>query len=178
MSSPLRILTAKRTAAVAAQLADLGRQTFHEAFAAQNTPDDMAQYLAETFAPGKQLVELQDNDTIFFLAQMQQEPVGYAKLHLRSGLGAEPGTDVSQRAEIQRLYVLEDWIGTGLGATLMRRCLDEARQRGCRAVVLGVWEKNQRAIEFYRRFGFKEIGRTEFQLGSDRQTDLVLRKGL
>ncbi|WP_162910840.1 GNAT family N-acetyltransferase [Hymenobacter oligotrophus] len=178
MSSPLRITTAKRSAATAAQLAELGRRTFHEAFAAQNTPEDMAEYLAQTFGPDKQLAELQAPNATFFLAMLQQEPVGYAKLIVPSALGAEPGADVSTRAEIQRLYVLEDWIGTGLGASLMRRCIEEARQRGCRSVVLGVWEKNTRAIEFYRRFGFKQIGGVDFKLGQDLQHDIIMRKGL
>lgn len=178
MTSPLRLLVAKRSAATAAQLAALGRQTFHETFAAQNSPEDMAAYLDAHFSPEAQLAELQDADTIFLLAQMVQEVVGYAKLRLHSTLGLEPDKTPEDRLEVERLYVLEDWIGTGLGATLMRRIIEEARQQKARAVVLGVWEKNTRAIEFYRRFGFKPIGQHAFVLGQDVQTDLILRKGL
>ncbi|MCC3157789.1 GNAT family N-acetyltransferase [Hymenobacter sp. 15J16-1T3B] len=178
MSSPLRIVPAKRTAATAAQLAEFGRQTFQDTYAAQNTAEDMALYVAENFGPEQQLAELQDPNTIFFLALMQQQLVGYAKLTIGSGLGAEPGADVRNRAELQRLYVQEDWQGTGLGASLLRRCLDETRQRGCRSLVLSVWEKNEKAQEFYRRKGFKQIGETEFRVGNDVQTDYVLRRGL
>ncbi|RTQ53262.1 GNAT family N-acetyltransferase [Hymenobacter gummosus] len=178
MSSPLRIIAAKRTAAIAAQLAEFGRQTFSDTYAAQNRPEDMAEYLAEHFGPEQQLAELQDANTVFFLALMQQQLVGYAKLYVGSGLGAEAGADVRTRAELQRLYVQEDWQGTGLGAALLRRCLDEARQRGCRTLVLSVWEKNEKAQEFYRRKGFKQIGETEYRVGQDVQNDFILRKGL
>ncbi|MBW3129244.1 GNAT family N-acetyltransferase [Hymenobacter profundi] len=178
MSLPLRILVAKRTPETAAKLAALGRQTFHETFAADNTPTDMDAYLAATFGPEQQLSELQDPNVIFLLAQMQQELVGYAMLRLKSDLGLESGKPVDNRLEIARLYVREDWVGTGLGATLMRRTLEEARAHKCRTVVLGVWERNTRAIGFYQRFGFKEIGQHAFTLGSDVQTDLILRKGL
>lgn len=178
MSSPLRIVPAKRTAAVAAQLAEFGRQTFHDTYAAQNTPEDMAAYLAEHFGPEQQLAELQDPNTVFFLALMQQELVGYAKLYVGSALGAEAGTDVRNRAELQRLYVQQDWQGTGLGAALLRRVLDEARQRGCRSLLLSVWEKNEQAQEFYRRKGFKQIGTTDYRVGQDVQNDFILRKGL
>ncbi|HEX8424827.1 GNAT family N-acetyltransferase [Hymenobacter sp.] len=178
MSSPLLITVARRSAATAAQLAALGHQTFHDTFAADNRPEDIAAYLAASFSPEKQLAELEDADTVFLLARMQQELVGYAKLRFNSLLGLEPGKAPDQRLEIERLYVREDWIGTGLGASLMRRSIEEARQKECRSVVLGVWEKNSRAIEFYRRSGFKVIGQHEFLLGSDVQIDLIMRKGL
>jgi ribosomal protein S18 acetylase RimI-like enzyme len=178
MSSPLLISVARRNAAVATQLADLGRQTFQDTFGADNRPEDMAAYLAANFSAEKQLAELEDVDTVFLLARMHQELVGYAKLRFNSKLGVEAGKTPDVRMEIERLYVREDWIGTGLGATLMRRAIEEARQHACRSVVLGVWEKNTRAIEFYQRFGFKVIGQHEFMLGTDVQNDLLMRKGL
>ncbi|UOQ78541.1 GNAT family N-acetyltransferase [Hymenobacter sp. 5516J-16] len=178
MTSPLRILVAKRNAATAAQLAELGQRLFHETYVAHNTPEDMAAYEAATFGPEQQLRELQDPDTVFLLAQLVQEVVGYAKLKLHSTLGLDPEKTPEDRLEVERLYVSEDWISTGLGAALMRRAIEEARQQGSRAVVLGVWEKNTRALEFYRRFGFRQIGTHLFTVGSDEQTDLILRKGL
>jgi len=178
MSSPLTITVAKRTPEAAAELAILSRQTFEAAFAADNQAEDMAAYIAANFSPEQQLAEMQQPDVLFLLARMQQQLVGYAKLLFGSQLGMDPNKKPEVRLEIERLYVLEDWIGTGLGAALMRRAIEEARQRNCRAVVLGVWEKNQRALEFYRRFGFKVIGEHEFQLGSDVQNDLIMRKGL
>ncbi len=178
MTSPLRITVAKRTPAAAAQLAELGQRLFHETYAAQNHPDDMAAYEAATFGPDQQLAELQDPDTVFLLAQMVQEVVGYAKLKLHSPLGLDPAKTLEDRLEVERLYVAEDWIGTGLGASLMRRAIEEARQHKCRAVVLGVWEQNERARVFYQRFGFRPIGEHTFTIGTDVQTDLILRKGL
>ncbi|WP_187631967.1 GNAT family N-acetyltransferase [Hymenobacter lutimineralis] len=178
MSSPLRIQVAKRTMATATHLAALGQQTFIEAFAADNKAEDMAQYVAENFSPEIQWAELQQPETIFLLAYFQETPVGYAKLKLNATLGLQSEKTTHSQLEIERLYVQEDWIGTGLGASLMRRAIEEAKLNGCRAVVLGVWEKNLRALEFYRRFGFKTIGQHAFVLGTDVQQDLILRKGL
>ena len=178
MSSPLRISLAKANAATAAQLADLGRQTFQDTFGATNSAADMAAYLAANFGPELQLAELQDRENTFLLAHMQNELVGYAKLRDNSALGLAEGQDAAGRLEIERLYVRDDWQGTGLGAALMRGILALAEQLHCAAVVLGVWEKNERARAFYQRFGFREIGQHEFRLGQDVQTDLILRKGL
>ena len=183
MSSPLRISPAKANAATAAQLADFGRQTFSSTFSATTRPEDMAAYLAATFTPDVQLADLRDPNTTVLLAQMQGQLVGYAKLRDNSALGlpeilaADPA-EAAGRLEIAALYVAEDWIGTGLGAALMRATLALAEQLPCTAVVLGVWEKNDRALAFYKRFAFKEIGEHGFQMGATIDRDLILRKGL
>ena len=183
MSSPLRISPAKANAATAAHLAALGRQTFSDTFAATTPPADLAAYLAQTFGPEIQLAELRRPDVTYLLAQMQGQLVGYAKLRDNSPLGLPPAAAADPaaaagRLEIEQLYVAEDWIGTGLGAALMRAILALAEQLHCTAVVLGVWEKNARALAFYQRFGFREIGEHEFRLGTKVDRDLVLRKGL
>lgn len=178
MSHPLRISVAKRTPAAAAQLAELGRRLFFEAYAARNTPDNMAAYADASFGPEQQLAELQDPDVVYLEARMEQQLVGYAKIRLHSRLGLDAAKVPEERLEIERLYVADAWIGTGLGAALMRRALEEARQQQCRAVVLGVWEHNEHARQFYQRFGFRPIGQHEFLLGAEAQTDLILRKGL
>lgn len=178
MSSPLRISIAKANLATATRLADLGYQTFSETFAADNTPEDMAAFLAEAYGPEIQLSELQQARYTFLLAEMQGQLVGFAKLWRDSPLGLAADEPAQGRLEIKQLYVVEDWIGTGLGAALMRRILDLAQAENCTAIVLGVWERNERAKAFYQRFGFREVGELAFKLGEDIQRDLILRKGL
>lgn len=178
MSSPLRISVAKANPATASRLADLGRQTFTETFAASNTAADMAAYLAETYGPAIQLAQLQDPRCTYLLAEMQGQAVGYAQLWQNSQLGLKADAPAARQLEIKQLYIVEDWIGTGLGKALMRRALDIALAKSCTAVVLGVWEHNERAKAFYQRFGFREVGEVTFTLGQDVQRDLILRKGL
>ena len=43
---------------------------------------------------------------------------------------------------------------------------------------LGVWEKNLKAIEIYKKWGFSEIGSHTFDLGGDIQSDLMMKKHL
>ena len=178
MSSPLRISVAKANLATATRLADLGRQTFSETFAATNTPEDMAAYLAESYSPAIQLAQLQDPRCTYLLAEMQGQLVGYALLATDSTLGLGPDNTTTKQLEIKQLYIIEDWIGTGLGGALMRRCLEVAQAASVSAVVLGVWEHNERAKAFYQRYGFREIGEVAFKLGEDVQRDLIYRKGL
>ena len=80
--------------------------------------------------------------------------------------------------EIQRLYVARDWHGKGVAQDLMRVCIQEMRARESDFIWLGVWERNPRAIAFYRKFGFIEVGEHVFPLGSDPQRDIVMARSL
>ena len=67
------------------------------------------------------------------------------------------------------------WHGKGIAHALMDASLDEAAHRGAATVWLGVWERNARAIRFYGKRGFHDIGVQPFKLGSDLQHDRVHR---
>jgi diamine N-acetyltransferase len=75
--------------------------------------------------------------------------------------------------ELQRFYADRSVHGTGLTMRLMQYALDAACELGGRYAWLGVWERNVRAMAFYRKAGFDEIGCTRYVVGSDRQVDRV-----
>jgi len=159
----------------AALLSELGARTFSETFAADNTSEDMATYIATSFNVARQTAELDDPASIFLIAEVDGHAAGYAKLH-----NGEPETCVEgpNPVELVRLYVLRDWLGRGIGEQLMRACLDEARQAGHETIWLGVWERNGRAQAFYRKWNFRTIGEHMFQLGSDLQRDILMERPL
>src|SRR5215217_2662415 len=156
-------------------LSQLGARTFSETFAVDNTPEDLAAYLATSFNVAQQTAELEDPASIFLIAEADGRAAGYAKLHdgepERSVAGANP-------IELVRLYVLREWLGRDIGAQLMRACLDEARQTRHETIWLGVWERNGRAQAFYRKWNFRTVGEHMFLLGSDLQRDLVMERAL
>jgi ribosomal protein S18 acetylase RimI-like enzyme len=132
----------------------------------------MASYLESAFSPHKQADELTDPLNTFLLAEAGETVVGYARLHLGSPLSAITG---AHPIEIARFYADKAWIGRGVGPALMQACLELARQKGCDTVWLDVWERNPRAIAFYRKWGFEVVGEQTFQLGSDLQHDLLMQ---
>ena len=156
-------------------LAELGARTFAETFAADNTAEDMTVYLAASFGPAQQAAELADPDSTFLIAEMGGVAVGYAKLHPgtapESVAGAKP-------TELVRLYVSRSSLGHGIGAALMQVCSTEAKRQGFQTLWLGVWENNQRARAFYRKWNFREVGTHIFQLGNDPQTDILMECSL
>ncbi|MBI5303085.1 MAG: GNAT family N-acetyltransferase [Chloroflexi bacterium] len=154
-------------------LAEIGAQTFYATFAVDNTPADMQAYLAASFSPDIQARELADPQSIFLIAEIDGDTVGYAQLrqnHIPSCVtGARP-------IEIGRLYARKQWHGRGVGAALMRACLAHATRQNSDTLWLDVWEHNPRAIAFYRAWGFTQVGTQAFQLGDDLQNDFVMQR--
>ena len=154
-------------------LTELGTRTFQETFAADNTAEDMAAYVAANFNLAQQTAELNDHLSTFLIAEVDGLAAGYAKLHAGQPVERIEGTEP---IELVRLYVSQTWLGSGVGATLMRACLDEARRAGYRTIWLGVWERNARAQAFYRKWDFRVVGEHVFQLGADAQTDVLMER--
>jgi ribosomal protein S18 acetylase RimI-like enzyme len=152
-------------------LASLARETFFDSFAADNRPEDMAAYLEKSFSPSIQAAELAEPSSLFLVAETAGKPVGYVRL--LEGL-TPPCIPAKKPIQLARLYARKPWIGCGVGAALMTACIDEATGRRCDGIWLGVWGRNARAIRFYRRWGFEQMGTQPFVLGNDRQTDLIL----
>ena len=155
----------------AKMLSELGAKTFYDTFAKDNTPENISLYMKKSFSTEIQLNELSRPDIIFLIAELEDEPVGYAKLKMNSDNESVKGTKV---VEIERVYASQAYIGKGVGNELMKACINEARQRGCDSVWLGVWEKNPRAVDFYRKWGFKEVSTHIFILGEDPQRDFIM----
>lgn len=159
----------------AALLSELGARTFSETFAADNTPEDLAAYMATSFNVTQQTAELEDPFSTLLIAEIDGHAAGYARL--LAGKPAE-GVEGANPVELVRLYVSRDWLGRGLGEQLMRACIDEARRAGHETIWLGVWERNARAQAFYRKWNFREVGEHIFPLGSDLQRDIVMERSL
>jgi ribosomal protein S18 acetylase RimI-like enzyme len=157
------------------QLQAIGRQTFSETFAAWNTEQNMTKYLEEGFAVEKLTGELQDKNSEFYLALLEDKVIGYLKLNF-----AQSQTEIKddKALEIERIYVLKEFHGKKVGQLLYEKAIQIAKQSGCDYVWLGVWEENPRAIHFYRKNGFVEFDKHIFRLGDDEQTDIMMKLDL
>jgi len=118
-------------------------------------------------------VELSDPNSIFLIAEIEGSPAGYAKL-VEGNI--EDGVTATRPVELNRLYSHQEYLGRGVGQNLMDACFELAKENGHDVIWLGVWEFNPRAQAFYRKNGFREVGKHTFQLGSDPQTDLLMQR--
>lgn len=156
-------------------IADMSRQTFYDSFATQNTKEDMDIFLSKTFTKEILMNEVGAERNIFLLAYDNDEPVGYVRMR-ENNMPPQLGTD--RAMEIARIYSIKTSIGKGIGRALMQKCIDIAKERNHHTVWLGVWEHNQRAIDFYTRWGFEKFSDHDFILGSDVQKDWLMKKSI
>ena len=153
-------------------LITIGRNTFYETFAEDNSEENMKKYLKEGFSEDKVRAEVNDPESMFYIAGINDQVIGYLKLN--SGRSQTELNDESS-LEIERIYVLKDLHGEGVGQKLYEKALEIAREKQVNYIWLGVWEKNPRAIRFYEKNGFVEFDKHIFRLGDDDQTDIMMR---
>lgn len=159
----------------AKNLATLAESTFRATFGAVNLAENMEQLCQSSFSEDIQAGEISDPDMLTLLSEQENHLIGFAQLRWGPApdcvVGRSPG-------EIQRLYVANDWHGKGIAHDLMSACIAEIKGRGSEVVWLGVWEQNPRAISFYKKFGFVEVGDHIFPVGSDPQRDIVMARSV
>lgn len=156
-------------------LQKISQQTFIETFAADNTEENMKKYLSESFSADNLTAEINNNDTAFYFATCADTIVGYLKINFGS---TQTELQDKNAMEIERIYVLKDWHGKMVGQVLYNKAIDAAKEKRCSYVWLGVWEKNLRAIQFYKKNGFEAFDKHLFILGDDEQTDIMMKLSL
>lgn len=155
------------------QLQHISIQTFSETFSAVNSEEDMNTYLNESFSVEKLTAELSNELSQFYFAALNGEVIGYLKLNLGA---AQTEIKDPNALEIERIYVLQGFHGKKVGQLLYNKAIQVANEINAKYVWLGVWEKNHRAISFYKKNGFMEFSQHVFWLGADEQIDLMMKK--
>jgi ribosomal protein S18 acetylase RimI-like enzyme len=154
------------------QLQKISRQTFFETYSAVNTEENMKKYLEENFSLEKLTEELNDKNSAFYFAALDNNIIGYIKLNFEQ---SQTELKDDRALEIERIYVLQEFHGQRIGQLLYEKAMQIAKQRNASYVWLGVWEKNLRALNFYNKNGFVEFNKHIFKLGNDEQTDIMMK---
>jgi ribosomal protein S18 acetylase RimI-like enzyme len=154
------------------RLQSISKQTFVEAFAEFNKASNMEKHLESNLSTKQLQEELRNEHSAFYLATNGAIDIGYLKVNINKTDKEHLG---ELSLEIERLYVVKEFYGKGVGPLLMEHAKTLARQKDITRIWLGVWEKNARAIHFYKKHGFIEFGTHDFLLGEDVQSDNLMR---
>jgi ribosomal protein S18 acetylase RimI-like enzyme len=156
----------------AALVAELARKTFMETYGETSNPENLLIYTDTHFTTEKILDELSDPAFRFFIAWINGKPVGFTKIRK----DRKPKGIIGLKSlEIERIYVLQEFQGFSVGKELMQLVKDLARKEGDQVLWLQVWQKNDKAIQFYRKAGFVVYETNNFEFGREIHQDFLLR---
>lgn len=156
-------------------LQDISYRTYNETFSHLNTAENMRKYLEKSFSCDKLHNELLNGASSFYFLYFNDKSAGYLKLNEHS---AQTDLHDPQSIEIERIYVSSEFQRKGLGLVLINKAIEIAIQQGKSYIWLGVWEKNNNAIQFYKSNGFYETGKHSFYMGDEEQMDYIMKKEL
>jgi ribosomal protein S18 acetylase RimI-like enzyme len=158
-------------------LSALASETFYDTFTGTCSPGDMDKFLLEYFNLPQVKKELSDPEDYFFIAFLKEDAMGYVRL--KEDQSDVQMIDSRNGIELKRLYVKKEYHSEGVGAALTEYALDFALSNKYDTIFLSVWEHNERAKNFYKKFGFKNTGFSHpFPIGSTLQTDEWMIKDL
>ena len=153
-------------------LQTIARNTFDETFSEFNTEEDMNKYLDDAYSNERLTMELTNPDSHFYFAMYDNVLAGYLKLNKGQ---AQTELKDSAALEIERIYVLKQFQGAKIGQALYAKAIEFAKSINVKYIWLGVWEENVKAIRFYTKNGFVEFDKHLFKLGTDVQTDIMMK---
>ena len=153
----------------------LGITTCYEAYFELDPSHYLAAYCINFFSLEQITNELNDKNSMYLIAELNGNAVGFAKL--REGKKVEC-LEGKNAIEVQRIYVLEKLKGKKIGKALMEKCTEIGREKNYETIWLGVWEKNIEAQKFYEKIGMKNVGLTDFSDGKNEFLNFVFAKDL
>jgi diamine N-acetyltransferase len=173
MQIEYRGVTAQDTDALAA----LGRSSFADAFAHLYSAENLNMFLEQSYAPSKIAAEMANTQRLYRIAAYEGQLLGYCKLNLQTGFGADIGADMAGRKviDLSQLYLRSDTTGKGIGDALMIWALAEAKARGYDDILLSVYSENYGAQRFYARYGFTKYADIYFMVGNHRDDEYLYR---
>lgn len=153
-------------------LTEMARETFTEAFASMNDPQDFQDYLNKAFNPDQMRKEMLTSGSEFRLLYENDILTGYFKTNLDN---AQSDLKDPQAMELERIYVLSQYQGWGHGAFMLDSAKKLALSYRKSYIWLGVWKENPEAVRFYESHGFRIFGEHPYYIGKDRQMDWLMR---
>ncbi len=135
----------------------------------------MHHYLEKAFNLKQLEKELSNISSQFFFVYFNDAIAGYLKINTDDAQSEEMG---DESLEVERIYIKSSFQKHGLGKYLLNNAMEIAIANNKKNIWLGVWEKNENAIAFYKKLGFVQAGSHSFYMGDDEQVDLIMIKTL
>lgn len=153
----------------------LAHETFRETYGPVAPAANLEKYIAANFNEARITQELQDPGHSYYIAYVADQPVGFTKItHHQSAKGM-----ISKHGiKLDRIYVVKAYQGLSIGTELMKKVYGVAREAHADYIWLMVWQKNERAIQFYQKAGFVIYETDAFHFGDEVHQDFLMKLDL
>ncbi|QOD60725.1 GNAT family N-acetyltransferase [Polaribacter haliotis] len=166
----------KAKASDATHIALLGRITYTESHGDYiEEKEDLLKFYDTNYSVSKIREELNDAENIFWIVFFDELPIGFAKLSLNENFSK---LDKSKSCKLQRLYILNDFIGHKIGSQLQEIILKTAIDLKFESIWLTAYYKNTKGLKFYQKYGFQQVGSIDFFVGKTNYENLIFSKKL
>ena len=159
----------------ATYIALLGRITYTESHGKYIIDkSDLIPYYNEFFSVKNITKEIKNKNIVFWIAFVDNLPVGFAKISLNNSYNQE----IKKASKLEKIYILNDFIGMNIGSKLQKLIFEKVNKSNCEIIWLAVYSKNTKAQEFYKKSGFKQVGFIDFKVGKHNYENYIFSKKL
>ncbi|WP_299124416.1 GNAT family N-acetyltransferase [uncultured Winogradskyella sp.] len=157
-------------------LALLGRVTWAESHGHYiDDKNNLLNYLNANFSVSKTKQDINNPKHRFYIIYVDDLPVGYAKLVLNE----EQESVASQNnCRLERIFILNEFIPLKIGQQLLTFVEKEAKALQLDTIWLTVYIKNKRAIRFYEKNEFQNVGNINFIVSRKSYDNIVFSKNI
>ena len=155
-------------------LALLGRLTWAESHGHYiEDKNDLQKYLDENFSVAKTKQDIENPKHLFYIIYIDNLPAGYAKLILNA---ANENVTSHNNCRLERIFILNEFIPLKIGQKLLAFVEEQAKALQLDTIWLTVYIKNNRAIKFYEKNEFKNVGELNFVVNGKEYENIVFSK--
>jgi diamine N-acetyltransferase len=142
-------------------IAGIGRVAVELAHRSSCSAEDMNRFLDNTYTPEAIAAELDNPDNCYHLLYYEGKPAGFSKIIMNM---AHPNIMEQNITKMDRIYIAEEFYGLRLGYELLQFNIGLSEKNNQAGMWLFTWTGNERAVNFYRRTGFKIVGSHRFKV--------------
>ncbi|WP_456440433.1 GNAT family N-acetyltransferase [Psychroserpens sp.] len=152
----------------------LGRLTYVESHGHFiDDKNDLSKYINDAFSISKTKQDLNNPNNLFYIIYVDDLPVGYAKLVLNA---IHENVVSNNNCRLDRIYILNEFIPFKIGQQFLTFVIEKAKELQLDTMWLSVYIKNNRAIRFYERNEFINVGELNFLVNGKEYENIVFSK--
>lgn len=155
-------------------ISTLAVQVWLDTYALDGIRDSFSEYVWQELSPYKFKARLENKNREIYKVVENEHLIGFVEINFDSVIDG----NTNSKFEIEKLYIQENFCGKNIGGKLIDFVKSICIKNNISSMWLSVYENNFRAIKFYKKYGFKEIGELYFELKSERHRNIVLEKKL